>query len=217
MSYFKLALIFTMFTSASLCEAALGTTGPVSLSKAEDLAIESLKFQTGCARPDLSDSNVDGSATIEITFNESGKPISGKIVNSNGSDSDNQKIVESFTKRCNYTKRSTEIPYGAFKQFTYRWKAKTKLTGVQQCMIEPYYPAASVRLKEEGITEASYRYLPNGSYDIRISKSSGSGRLDDTALSTFKLCLDNQAINGEPDKDGWEKVLMTFKLAPANE
>lgn len=218
MPHIKLTLIFILFTSTSICKAALGTVGPADVARTEDLAIESLKFQTGCARPDLSESNVDGSANFEITFNESGKPIEGKIISSNGSDSDNQKIIETFTKRCLYARPKTEIPYGASKQFTYSWKAKTKLQGLQQCMImQQSYPTASIRLKEEGKTEASYRYLPDGSYELKTSKSSGSERLDDAALRTFKSCLENHAIKSEPDNEGWEKVSMVFKLTPATE
>ncbi len=197
---------------SSFCFASLKGVSPASLAEMEKYEISKLEIQNGCARPDLSDSAVDGSAVVEISFTPDGKPLEAQIISSNGSDSDNAKIIEALTKRCKYVSGPVSIPVGATKQFTYNWKAHQALSGLGTCMLKIEYPPASVRLQEEGKAVVSYRYRIDGSYESKISQSTGFPRLDDTTLKKFNACLDNHALKVDPDINKWNEVSMNWKL-----
>lgn len=212
MSSLQIIVCSLLLTLSSFCMASLSAISPASLAEIEAKEIEKLNMQTGCLRPDLSDSAVDGSATLEISFSRDGKPLAGQIINSNGSDSDNAKIIEALTKRCKYTRGPINLPVGTTKQFTYTWKAHQQLSGIGTCIIRLEYPAASVRLNEQGKAVVSYRYLTTGGYESKISQSTSFPRLDEAALKVFNACLDNQALKGDLDPNKWSEIAMNWKL-----
>lgn len=202
---------------SNLCFAGLKAASPASVAEMEAYAINNLIFQTGCARPDLSDSVVDGTAVLDISFAQNGSPLGAEIISSNGSDSDNVKIIEALTKRCKYSSSPVELPLGASKQFTYKWKAHQDSSGLQSCMLfNIAYPGASRRLHEQGKAVVSYRYVGSG-YESKISQSTGYPRLDEVALKTINKCLDNHAFQSAPDGNKWLEVAMMWKIEGNNE
>jgi hypothetical protein len=212
MSPSKIIIFSLLLTIHKFCEAGLSAVSPASLAEIEAGEIARLTMQNGCARPDLSDSNVDGTAVLEISFSTEGTPLNAQIISSNGSDSDNAKIIEALTKRCKYVREPFKYPIGTTKQFTYTWKAHHNLSVAGSCMIKIEYPLASVRLKEQGKAVVSFRYLANGSYESKISQSTGSERLDEKTLKNFNACLDNHALKADPDQSKWNEVSMNWKL-----
>jgi hypothetical protein len=201
-----------MVAIPSSCLAGISAISPSALANIEAAEINALRMQNGCLRPDLADSSVDGTAVIEISFTPEGKPIDATIVNSNGSDSDNAKIIEAFTKRCKYTYGRVNIPVGATKEFTYKWKAHQTLSGLSSCILKVEYPLDSVRNHEEGKATVAYRYRPDGSYESKISQSTNSPRLDERTLKSVNTCLDNQALKGDTDLNKWNEVSMNWKI-----
>lgn len=213
MNVLKVLFCLLAMVSAGVCNAGLSAISPSLVAENEARAIASLVFQTGCAVPDLSDSNIDGKAELEISFGQDGVPLGANIISSNGSDSDNAKIIEALTKRCKYSLSPVSLPLGVVKQFTYLWKAHQDSSGIRACRIfNPGYPAASLRLKEEGKVVVSYRYLAEGGYESRVSQSSGFARLDDATLRVFNRCLDNRAFKGGPDSEKWLEIGMLWRV-----
>jgi|GEM_PF-5167998 len=203
--------LFTMVSS--ICFAGLYAVSPSLLAETEAATIASLAFQTGCATPDLSDSSVDGTAVLEITFDRDAKPVGAEIISSNGSDADNVKIIEALTKRCQYVRTPVNLPLGANKQFTYKWKAHKDFAGLHGCMVFHIdYPPSSVRNNEEGKAVVSYRYSADNAYESKISQSTGYPRLDEVTLKTMNKCLNNHAFKSESGGDKWSEVSMVWRL-----
>ncbi len=213
----KVILFFLLLCIPRFCVAGLSAFAPMDLANKDTAEINRLVMQTGCAIPDLSDSAVDGTAVVEISFTPDGKPIEAQIISSNGSASENAKIIEAFTKRCKYTRGAVNIPLGATKQFKHSWKAHQKLFSLNLCRFRVDYPPASIRLNEEGQAVVSYRYLADGSYESKISQSTGFPRLDEKTLANFNACLENHALPGDPDITKWSEVAMNWKIMDYNE
>ena len=207
------AFLVSLLVLSNLAFGGLQALSPSMLAEIEAADIAHLTFQTGCAAPDLSNSEVDGAAVLEISFAQDAKPVDAKILSSNGSESDNARIIEALTKRCRYTSRPIELPPGVTKQFTYKWKAHENFSGLRTCRIfNVEYPIASNRLNEQGRSLVSYRYLPDGGYESKISQSSGYERLDNATLKLMNKCLDNHALQADADINKWLEVGMTWKL-----
>lgn len=213
MSLSKIITCVCLLASSSFCCAGLSYVSPISLANIEAEEIAKLKVQSGCARPDLSDSSVDGTAVIEISFDQIGNLLEAHIVNSNGSDSDNAKILEAFTKRCKYARGEAKLPKGVVKQFTYTWKAHGDYSGLASCrLMNVEYPFESRRRGEQGKATVAYRYLSADSYESKISQSTGFPKLDEATLRTINLCLNNRALKGDPDASKWSEVSMKWTM-----
>jgi len=79
--------------------------------------------------------------------------------------------------------------------------------------VEPEYPSASKRLREEGSVVVQVlideRGMPN---DVHVVKSSGFSRLDASAVSAVKrFRFHPTVINGRP-ATGYAKIPVNFKL-----
>jgi len=76
------------------------------------------------------------------------------------------------------------------------------------------YPAASIRLEEEGVVELSIRVLPDGRIaEVRVVKSSGYPRLDRAAIEearrSWRLL---PAMQGDEPVDAWGGFRVVFRL-----
>jgi periplasmic protein TonB len=76
------------------------------------------------------------------------------------------------------------------------------------------YPAASIRLEEEGVVELSIYVLRDGRIgDIRVAKSSGYPRLDRAAVEEARRHWRLQpAIRGDEAIDAWGSFRVVFRL-----
>ena len=76
------------------------------------------------------------------------------------------------------------------------------------------YPRASVKLKEQGKVEVSFRVLSSGVFtDIKITKSSGKKRLDKAALKAVKKTSSYESFSKDIKKNYMDvSVVIGFKL-----
>lgn len=77
----------------------------------------------------------------------------------------------------------------------------------------PRYPAASERLREEGVVTLRFLISENGQViSGQVDKSSGYKRLDDAALAALSLCKFKPAtVDGKPKQD-WSALRYRWEL-----
>lgn len=81
----------------------------------------------------------------------------------------------------------------------------------------PAYPAASRRMREEGLVMLKVKVRNDGTVDaVLVHHSSGSSRLDDAALVTVKRWKFVPAQRGNEAVESWVLVPIEFKLKPRN-
>lgn len=79
---------------------------------------------------------------------------------------------------------------------------------------QPRYPPMSRRLREEGIVVLELLILANGSVgDVKLKKSSGFSRLDETAMTAVKYWRYMPAKRGGQSIDYWYEQSVEFKLS----
>ena len=77
----------------------------------------------------------------------------------------------------------------------------------------PPYPAISRRMREEGKVTLRVLVTPDGSADsVEIKTSSGSARLDESALRTVRQWRFIPARRGDTAVQSWVLVPVIFKL-----
>lgn len=84
---------------------------------------------------------------------------------------------------------------------------------VESSCASPRYPAASERLREEGVVTLRFLISENGQV-VRgqVDKSSGYKRLDDAALAALSLCKFKAAtVDGKPQQD-WSALRYRWEL-----
>jgi periplasmic protein TonB len=78
----------------------------------------------------------------------------------------------------------------------------------------PRYPALSRRLREEGVVLVRVHVLPSGQPDVvELKRSSGSSRLDESALTTVRQWRFVPARRGSEAVAAWVVVPVAFSLA----
>jgi protein TonB len=80
-------------------------------------------------------------------------------------------------------------------------------------LTQPPYPAASIRMNEEGTGVVSVYVLPNGRVgEARIERSTGSSRLDEAALAEAKRWRLRAATRDGVAFAEWYSVRVVFRL-----
>jgi periplasmic protein TonB len=84
---------------------------------------------------------------------------------------------------------------------------------VESSCAAPRYPAASERLREEGVVTLRFLISENGQVvSGAVDKSSGFKRLDDAALAALSLCKFKPAtVDGKPKQD-WSALRYRWEL-----
>lgn len=84
---------------------------------------------------------------------------------------------------------------------------------VESSCAAPRYPAASERLREEGVVTLRFLISENGQViSGQVDKSSGYKRLDDAALAALSLCKFKPAtVDGKPRQD-WSALRYRWEL-----
>lgn len=79
--------------------------------------------------------------------------------------------------------------------------------------IEPVYPAASRRAGEEGTVTLKVLVDERGrAREVRVARSSGHARLDESAAEALRRWLFAPATNGSVPIAAWTTVRVTFRL-----
>ncbi|HSB96855.1 MAG TPA: energy transducer TonB [Spongiibacteraceae bacterium] len=79
---------------------------------------------------------------------------------------------------------------------------------------KPHYPPLSRRLREEGVVMLRVYVLPTGLPDaVELKRSSGSARLDESALSAVRQWRFVPARSGDVAVAAWVVVPIAFSLA----
>lgn len=185
---------------------------PSTLAKKEMLMRDRVNWQTGCAIPDMSDAESDGSVDVNVFVNPDGSTKKIELENSSGTTAQDEEILATL-KTCTFTDGLDDVTYPQYfyktLHFVWRKGDKKPLVGLRKCMRLPSYPAVALSRRIEGTTEITVQPENAGTFTVKVHSSSGSEILDKRSMQIVDKCISNTIIaesirnnftNGESDK-----------------
>lgn len=193
---------------------------PSTQAKMDELKKNYVKWQTGCALPDLPNDSTGGEAKLNVFINNDGSTHSVEIESSSGTPEENSKIINTF-KNCHFVSTKPinfEFPEYFYKTLTFTWKpinGKAPV-GLSRCMRFIEYPSVARIKGIEGL--ATWGVSPNasGGFEKNLIDDPKAKILEIHSERQIDKCLENPDIaesirkNFKPGE--WDKLSFQYEL-----
>lgn len=215
----SLILLLGMFSNSVYAE--LYSLSPSRIAKKDITLRNWVTWQTGCTHPELSKSEQNGTASINVFLNPDGTTKKVEIESSNGTPEENKIIVDTFNK-CTFIATQNEdqkfSPY-FYKTLIYNWPKGNQrpAIGLQKCIFVINYPPYARRNKGiQGEVVWGVRPIDNMKFEKKLFIDSKTGFFESRTEKEIDKCLNNPEIaksirenftNGE-----WNKIKFEFRL-----
>ena len=193
---------------------------PSTQAKTDELKKKHVKWQTGCALPDLSNSAAGGEATLNVFINSDGSTHSVEIENSSGTPEENAEIIKTF-KNCyfvNIKAINFEFPEYFYKTLKYKWNAGNgkPLVGLSRCMRAIEYPIAASMRGIQGLITWGVTPNTKGGFDKKLIDDSKTKILGSYTERQLDKCLENpdiaESIRKHFKPGEWDTFTLNFEL-----
>jgi len=173
---------------------------PVSMLDSEKKAVSSLTPNKQCLTEKLTDLPPEGKVVLIISFTEDYAPFHGEVISSTIEDPASRKILDAYLT-CDYNKSrwSSEIFWGATKEFEYTWQVGDATNDINRCFSllvnSQHKKSADASNSPPEIEFTVYETEPF--YETRIVSSGGNLHLDSIYFADVKKCLQNPELRKE--------------------